>query len=273
MRGAAQKLLRATLKRLLGAAPTRLRVLIHEESGGVGTLDLPGSQVRMHVDSFVEWRTRLHSCKKEPDTIEWLQGSLRPGDVLYDIGSNVGAYALAAAALSQSDVRVFAFEPSAPNYAQLCRNIVLNRFGARVVPIPIALTAAPGLVNFGYSDLTPGAALHDSGSAEMHPEVGHSVLGATLDSLVSVYSLKHPTHIKVDVDGAEVGVIRGATDVLRSPTLRTVLIELDQSAAEYSMVDAMLREAGLTCTSKRRCIPGSTDPRLMGYHNFVYSRT
>ena len=60
---------------------------------------------------------------KEPDTIQWLQ-AMKPGEVLYDVGANIGQYSIYAA---KRGVKVFAFEPESQNYALLCKNIVLNK--------------------------------------------------------------------------------------------------------------------------------------------------
>src|ERR671932_123659 len=64
------------------------------------------------------WRgeilSRLRPVAKEPWTVRWLERSLRDGDVLYDVGANVGAYSLIAAALG---AQVVAIEPAYANYA------------------------------------------------------------------------------------------------------------------------------------------------------------
>src|SRR5688572_14716010 len=59
-------------------------------------LDYDRADIYLRVTSKVEG-FRIHACAKEPFTIEWIHGQLRAGDVLYDIGANVGAYSLVAA--------------------------------------------------------------------------------------------------------------------------------------------------------------------------------
>src|SRR5437879_4841090 len=52
-------------------------------------------------------------CRGEPELVKWLETALKPGQVFYDIGSNVGTCALIAAKYHQHKVKVYAFEPAA----------------------------------------------------------------------------------------------------------------------------------------------------------------
>src|SRR3954469_24979416 len=76
--------------------------------------------------------SRLRGCEKEPETVSWIESSLKPDSVFYDVGANVGAYALIAA---QEGVRTFAIEPSPATFATLSENIILNRVSERVTAI------------------------------------------------------------------------------------------------------------------------------------------
>src|SRR6187455_11828 len=78
---------------------------------------------------FTKWRVDS-LFTKEPDTIEWI-GSFQPGEVLVDIGANVGMYSIWAA--KTRGVRVYAFEPESQNYALLYKNIVLNNLSQQVI--------------------------------------------------------------------------------------------------------------------------------------------
>ena len=69
----------------------------------------------------VSWRVTTF-LTKEPETIEWID-TFAPGDVLFDIGANIGCYSIYAASRS---VRVMAFEPESQNYALINQNIFLN---------------------------------------------------------------------------------------------------------------------------------------------------
>src|SRR2546423_5415633 len=104
----------------------------------MGRLDYDGAEILVGVTSRAEILSRLRPCAKEPWTVRWLERNLREGDVLYDVGANIGAYSLIADALGRG-ARVVAIEPAYANYAALCDNVLLNGRGDRIVPLPVAL--------------------------------------------------------------------------------------------------------------------------------------
>jgi FkbM family methyltransferase len=168
---------------------------------------------------------RLKSVSKEPFTVEWIERSIRPGDVFYDVGANVGPYSLVAA--KAASARVFAFEPAAPNYHDLCRNIALNRCEERVSPFPIALWDQTSTVPFSYRALQPGVAMHSMGEDLEGAEFRQPVLAYRLDDLLATFGLPVPAHAKIDVDGPELKVLQGASVTLGKPAWRSILLEID----------------------------------------------
>ena len=87
--------------------------------------------VRFHCDGELAKYRAETLLTKEPYTIEWIDG-FQPDDVLLDIGANIGAYTIYAAAVR--GLRVIAIEPSTENFANLCRNIRENNVGHLVYP-------------------------------------------------------------------------------------------------------------------------------------------
>ena len=110
---------------VLGALPLRIRALTKDRLGSTGMLDYERSQIRLVVDSEAEL-PRLNSCRKEPETVAWIERFVRPGDVVFDIGANVGAYSLVVDRAAGGQCTVYAFEPSFSTFAQLSRNVALN---------------------------------------------------------------------------------------------------------------------------------------------------
>src|SRR5438046_6780454 len=154
-----------TLAGVLQALPARVRVGVRERLDVVGRLDDATTRVLLAADSLFEYDVRLNSCRKEPGTVRWIGEWLSPGDVLYDVGANVGAYALLAARRWNGRVPVYAFEPAFTNYAQLCRNVFLNRCDASVFPLPVALADTTRLDTFNHRSLVVGSAMHAFGEA------------------------------------------------------------------------------------------------------------
>jgi FkbM family methyltransferase len=213
-------------------------------------LDYDRADIYLRVTSKTE-SFRVKACAKEPFTIEWIHAQVRAGDVLYDIGANVGAYSLVAAKTPGGGARVFAFEASYANVSSLCANIALNDVAARVTPMPVALSDRTAMNIFNLRDAGPGGARHALGDAP--PEDGPTVFSQPvmmfrLDDLVELFGLPLPNHIKLDVDGGELAVLEGASRTLGSPALRSLLVEVSASLSDA--VTDVLGRAGLRLESK-----------------------
>ena len=213
---------------------------------GVARLDYAGADLRIRSTSEEIIHLRLRPVAKEPWTVEWIEQSLRDGDVLYDIGANVGDYALIAAAIGGPGTKVVAVEPGYANYASLCENVQLNRLDDKIVPLPIVLGERARLGALSYRDTTAGAAIHTmdgQGGAYDQP-----VLVFSLDELIEHFQLPWPTLVKLDVDGAEAAVLEGASRTLRRPELRSLLIEIEEDRAEDVL--RHVEAAGLTLRTR-----------------------
>jgi FkbM family methyltransferase len=201
-------------------------------------LEYDRCEIELAVSSGFSYK-RLRAAQKEPFTVEWLERSIRPGAVLFDIGANVGAYSLIAAKLADGDVTVYAFEPAAPSFADLSRNIALNGCERSVIPLPLALWDRTGAVTFGYRSLEPGDAGHavsdDRGSASAS-ESSQRALAFRLDDLVAWFELPTPTLVKLDVDGPELKVLEGATATMSDARCRELMIEIDGLPDERNAV-------------------------------------
>jgi FkbM family methyltransferase len=174
--------------------------------------------------SFHERTTRANPSRKEPLTADWIAG-LDADGVFYDIGANVGSYALLAAARG---LTVFAFEPGFAAYAALCRNAAHNKsLPGQITPLPILLWAKLEIVPFRYRTFMPSDSSHTVPATSSIREADgfeQRQIGIPLDNLLD-WGLPPPNHIKIDVDGGEEAVLRGAYRTLRHPGLQSVLIE------------------------------------------------
>lgn len=204
-------------------------------------LDYAPHRIELLVSSS-EIELRLLSAEKEPFTVEWIERSIRPGDVFYDIGANVGAYSLIAAKATGNGARVYAFEPAPPSFSDLSRNIVLNGCAESVTALPIALWSDDRVLSLA-SLPTAGAAQHavstdaDAGAVAM--------LGISLDDLVERFGLPVPTHAKIDTDGHELEVLRGAERTLARPEWRSLLVEVDRDDTRRNReIETWLRRSG-----------------------------
>jgi FkbM family methyltransferase len=202
-----------------------------------------------------EWRAQ--SCAKEPWTVAWIEESMRTGGVLYDIGANTGAFSLIAAKVAGAHGTVVAFEPGYASFAHLCDNIVLNGCQDAIVPVSLALGSVTGLGTFAYRTLHPGQSRHDfterPWSRRTSTKSGRyhqPILSMTLDRAVELFTLPLPSCLKLDVDGGEANVLRGAAMTLASPQLRTILIEIDDALTDE--VTSLLAGSGFVLEQKHK---------------------
>jgi FkbM family methyltransferase len=195
-------------------------------------MDYSKADIFIDVASSLEAEVRANSCVKEPETVAWIEHDLRPGDVLWDIGANIGAYSLVAAKCHGGKVKICAFEPSFLNFAQLCRNIALNDCGEVIFPLNIALSEKTCVGHFNHQNLVSGGALHAFGEAldykheAFRPVLRQDLLSFSVDDLIRIFSLPSPDHIKLDVDGLEMAIMNGAEQTLVGKKVRTILVEL-----------------------------------------------
>ena len=159
---------------------------------------------------------------------------LRPGELLLDIGANIGSYTVLAATVAQA--RVIAFEPHPRTAAALERNVAHNRLGERVDVRRVALSDADG-----------EGALTDGLDAMNYLVVGDPGSGVTcpvpLRTLDGEVGDAAPTMLKIDVEGHEDKVLAGAARVLAQPGLEAIEIETVTAAIEARILAAGFSEA------------------------------
>ena len=223
-------------------------------SSAVVELDYRPHRIVINATTDAERRWRARACAKEPWTVEWIETSVNQDDVFYDIGANVGVFSLIAAVKCTKKLQVVAFEPGYASFAHLCDNIVLNQCEGVITPIPLPLSDQTGIAQFKYRSREAGQSRHALlektriGPGDGQSRYQQPVLAMRLDDMVSTFNLPKPTHLKIDVDGAELRVLHGATEVLRHDGLRTILIEVE-TAIEDPVV-AVLRDAGFSLVSR-----------------------
>lgn len=159
--------------------------------------------------------------------LEALRPHLKPGDLVIDAGANVGNHSLFFAGVC--GCRVMAFEPVPQAFDVLQRNIARNGLGDLITPFRMALGAEAGVAQV---DL--GGASDNLGSATLTPGVGDLEV-ARLDSLVPSET---PTLIKIDTEGWDLAVLRGAGGVL-SRAHPLVCIEAKTGAEFAEVFDVM----------------------------------
>jgi FkbM family methyltransferase len=216
-------------------------------------LDVSGRTVRYVTTARGSEKRANTLLTKEPLTVPWLE-TIKPDEVYVDIGANVGMYAIYAGVVG---ARVFAFEPEALNYAELNKNIYVNNLHGRVTAYCMAISDVVDVSVLYLSAFSFAGSHHDFGSnrwdsdkiiggrelqRDKRPQQG--CVSFPLDELVSRQVVAPPHHIKIDVDGFEYKVARGAANTLQMPSLKTILLEVDFSIPESLQIVEHLRSQG-----------------------------
>lgn len=233
---------RYVFEQIVGKSMNRKQEIDH--NGISLTLSVPNQLNKYRADSF---------STKEPETLEWID-SIPTNAVLWDIGANVGLYSCYAAKKRQC--RVISFEPSVFNLELLARNIFNNGLTNRItiVPLPLSDTISENLLNMTSTDW--GGALSTFGQTygqdgkNLEKIFEFRTIGLRATDAFVLLKLPQPDYIKIDVDGIEHLILKGAAGVLAN--VKSVLIEIDENF-EKQLVDSnkYLVEAGFEMKEKR----------------------
>jgi FkbM family methyltransferase len=179
------------------------------------------------------------------------------GGVFFDIGANIGIYSLFYAKVKGGNV--YSFEPSVFNLRQLAKNISIINLSKRITIISNPLSERTGVASFKNGSIDEGGALSAFGvdyghdGKPINSDINYSVLGFSLDDLVEKNVLKEtPSLIKIDVDGIEHLILKGASKTLKSKKLKSLFIEVNDDFKEQALkVRMMLESAGFALKEKR----------------------
>lgn len=180
------------------------------------------------TNELTQWRVDTFFTK-EPETLEWID-SFDQGDIFWDIGANIGLYSLYAAIGKAG--QVLSFEPGLSNAYILNRNIELNGLDGKAGVMPVALSGETAIGHLAMSMTEIGGAMSSFGSRNNDQQDSakfHQMTpGFDLDHFVEVFQPDFPNHIKIDVDGIELLIIKGAKTVLADQRLKSLSIEIDE---------------------------------------------
>jgi FkbM family methyltransferase len=154
----------------------------------------------------------------EPETSHVLQYFLNTSKVFVDVGANYGFYSMLAA-LSNPSLKVIAFEPVAPIYEGLRKNIDANALGAQVICENLALSSRSGsatlyLPRSEDADIESTGTLSASGWQVRQNAQPLEIQAIRFDEYALARSLRADL-IKIDVEDFEADVLEGMSDVIR----------------------------------------------------------
>jgi FkbM family methyltransferase len=227
------------IRPILGKTASWLRA--RPALGRIALQCVPDVSAKINIEKIGPFYIRLRRNRsfwlRDPLTHErtvfgGLQQLVRPGDVVYDVGANLGLYTrFLVTAFGAS--RVLAFEPMRNNIELLKKNIAVDPATAqRVSVLELALGDADGEELLQVDDVMSASASLDrvrvgrpaEGREQLGlPPVTEKVVVKRLDTLLKESNLPAPNVIKVDIEGAEQLFLAGATETLAKHRPRLIM--------------------------------------------------
>lgn len=166
----------------------------------------------------------------------------KASDVVVDIGAHIGSETILLAS-KISTGKVYSFEPTSNSFLQLKQNIILNGYVDRVVCEQMAISDKEGKIMF-----------YESKESEINSLIKHesykkiNVQTTTLDSYAKKHQLRRINLLKIDVEGAELKVIKGAKKLLHNQLIDVIIFEVNDSSSQTTQdndkLQLLLKEEG-----------------------------
>jgi FkbM family methyltransferase len=160
---------------------------------------------------FASRWSRYFPAVYEPEKTAFLRASLGPGDVAIDLGAHIGLFTVHMARCVGTSGRVIAFEPAPSTCAALRRTVALNDLDGVVCVREEAVTQSDGLVEFHETgdQVSNASGVVRTARTARTIAISSTTLGAVLADVGRPVAV-----VKIDIEGAELGVLESAVDAL-----------------------------------------------------------
>lgn len=259
--------IRRTLRALTSTVPFKGRYRLADKAGAwlAGDLHevLPINGLNVELDHNVLTHRLMYYGLYEENVMNFLRGYLKPGDVVFDPGANIGYFAAVCLGLVGPQGHVYSFEPSNAAHAHMMRN---NAAHASALPNwtleQAALTDHSGTMTFYDTPrvMTRGFACLE-GTYEPKDRIPHAVQVFSLDDYCAQHGIRSIAFLKLDIEGSELKALQGAQGMLKAGAVRTILVETTLRAHTREVtqaIDDLLRNAGFRSFHAHR--DGSLSP-------------
>lgn len=186
-------------------------------------------KLKLYKDSILS--EYIFFDKFELDEITFLTDFAKKGDIVLDVGSNIGIMGLVLSKKVGKDGLVYCFEPTTKIFLRLLENIKLNK-SRNIIPIKKALSDKSGNFEFNTSD-----EIYDAWNSFAKPTSGSKftkeiIEATTLDIfLSSIKNQEKISLIKIDVEGWEIPVLKGGIEFITNNTQTVFMLEFTEENA------------------------------------------
>ncbi len=197
----------------------------------------------------------------ESSVANFLRDLIKPGFVCFDVGANVGVYALQFCRWSAPTGRVVAFEPNPAAREVLERHLSMNHFEDRVQIVGAAVGSSQDCATFFAAGADGMSRLGTPNPALINQSYAFSVPVYTLDNFARTND-NVPDVVLIDVEGFELSVLEGAREIIKNRRNRThFVVEMHPASwssanSSYEQMVCFLNEMRL----RPRCLTGQRDP-------------
>ena len=223
-----------------------------------------------------QWRAKT-LFSKEPETIKWIDSfENKNGNIFWDIGANIGLYSIYGA-IKKDKLKVIAFEPSTLNLNLLSKNISINNLSDKIIINQIGLTDSPNkFILFNESSPYEGSADSSFGvnfnfeGKKLNVINKYKIFGNSINYLLENQILEVPTYIKLDVDGIEHLILKGADAFLNNKKIKSISIELNKNFKEqYNGVCDLLFKSKFRLTNNKNY---TNTENFEKNYNYIFER-
>jgi len=236
-------------------------------SGGIMQLQLGAWRARFYVHS--DWTAAyLRSFGSEQELLERLVSIVKPADVVYDIGANMGLHAVFLAQAVGAHGQIGAFEPELHYCERLRGNATLN--GVRNIRI-CSVALGDHACELELLPSEPGKAAPRL--TDHPPDAGRSRAGLKVqvvegDHLVETENLPLPRLVKIDVEGFEYAVLRGLRRTLSNPLCQIVCCEVHPRLLPEGVGQGEILNFLKSCGYSRfEVLPRPPDQHILAFKN------
>lgn len=185
----------------------------------------------IYYQGYFEWK-ETHFVKK----------CLKHGDIVFDVGANIGWYTLLAATSVKKTGKVLAFEPVPESRRRLIENCSLNGCdNVKVFDFALGRARGEAAIYSGSRKDLGGASLFPADSEKL---VRHCIKVVPLDEIIEENKIRQAKLCKIDIEGSEIDALDGMTDALKRRVFEFILIEINAVAlgrAGYEPADLISR--------------------------------
>ena len=187
---------------------------------------IPGVWIRTSGLTDTERALFLRDSSKERLSVRFIDELLEPGMIVFDVGANIGYYTLMFAEHVGREGEVHAFEPTPQLAGRLRLNVEMNAFNqVRVNEFAVADTVGSASLHLSCEDPEANSLFQqDAGAGRL------AVSTTTLDTYASDVGAKRPDVVKIDCEGAEIHVLRGASALLAGEQGPVILLECNPAS-------------------------------------------